>query len=69
MKRLNTGLSLIGSAVAVAAWIVMRFQTPANSAGDGGPDLIATFILGGSALFSILSFVIGVYLLATCSKK
>ena len=60
---------MIVAAFAVAAWIVMRFQTPVNSAGDGGPDLIATFVLGGGALVSILSFLVGVYLLATCPSK
>lgn len=69
MTRLKTGLSLIVAAVAVAAWIVMSFQTPVNSPGDGGPDLIAVFLFWGGGLFAILSFLIGGYLLGTSRSK
>ena len=65
MTRLNKGFSLIVAGVAVVAWLFNRFHSPVSSAGDGGPDLMAFFIFWGGGLFAIVSFIVGIYRVAT----
>lgn len=60
MKKRISGIILILIAVLCVSRMIAMFQTPANSAGDGGPNFTALFrLIGlgmGTLVFSIGGF-------------
>jgi len=68
MKKRIAGMILILVAVICSSQMIAMFQTPANSAGDGGPNFAALFWLVGLALGTLVFVIGGFWLLYAAGR-